>query len=89
MAQPPEHLGVDLALGPVAQLRSIAVQLQAMVECGEFGLCFADVRKDMSELPNRLLAIADVLQLSLVCEAVPPGLRLEAVVATPSTSRPD
>lgn len=89
MAQPPEHLGVDLALGPVAQLRSIAVQLQAMVECGEFGLCFADVRKDMSELPNRLLAIADVLQLSLVCEAVPPGLRLEAVVATPSTFRPD
>jgi len=89
MAQSPEHLGVDLALEPVAQLRAIAVQLQAMIECGEFGLCFADVRKDMSELPNRLLAIADVLQLSLVCEAVPPGLKLEAVVAKPSTSRPD
>ena len=89
MAQSPEHLGVDLALEPVAQLRAIAVQLQAMIECGEFGLCFADVRKDMSELPNRLLAIADVLQLSLVCEAVPPRLKLEAVVAKPSTSRPD
>jgi hypothetical protein len=89
MTQPPEHLDMDLALEPVVQLRSIAVQLQAMIECGEFGLCFADVRKDMSELPTRLLAIADVLQLSLLCEVVPPGLRLEPEVATPSSSRLD
>jgi hypothetical protein len=87
MTRPPEHLDVDLALDPAAQLRSIAVQLQAMVECGDFGLCFADVRRDMSELPTKLLAIADVLQLSLLCEVVPPGPRLESEVATPSPSR--
>lgn len=61
MAQPLEHPAVDRALAPATQLRSIAMQLQAMVEVGDFGLCFTDVRNDMAELPNKLLAIADEL----------------------------
>lgn len=59
MPQPLENLSVDLALDPATQLRSIAMQLQAMVNAGDFSLCFTDVRNDMSALPCKLLIIAD------------------------------
>ena len=61
MAQPLEHPDVGRDLAPAAQLRSIAMQLQAMIEGGDFGLCFTDVRNAMAELPSKLLAISDAL----------------------------
>lgn len=40
------------------QLRYIAEQLRAMVECGDFGLCFDGVRTDMATLPDSLMRLA-------------------------------
>ena len=45
--------------------------------------------RETLEITYKGLNIADVLQLSLLCEVVPPGLRLEPEVATPSPSRLD
>lgn len=44
---------------PAAQLREIAATLAAMVEGGDFALCFAHVRADMALLPDKLAALAD------------------------------
>ena len=58
MNDKPDH-AVSATLSPAARLRSIAWQLQAMNDEGEFGLCFEHIRADMAMLPNLLSQIAD------------------------------
>lgn len=45
-----------------AQLRDIADQLQAMIDGGDFELCFAHVREDMAALPARLAELAGEIE---------------------------
>ena len=47
---------------PAAQLREIAAALAAMMEGGDFALCFAHVRADMASLSDRLAALADEME---------------------------
>lgn len=52
------------SLSPAARLRSIASQLQAMSDEGEFALCFEHIRADMATLPSLLSDIADEIACS-------------------------
>lgn len=47
---------------PAAQLRDIADQLQAMLDGGDFALCFAHVREDVATLPARLVELASEIE---------------------------
>jgi hypothetical protein len=49
-------------LGAAAHLREIAAQLQAMIDGGDFALCFAHVRADMALLPDKLAELASEME---------------------------
>lgn len=50
---------------PATELREIAAQLQAMIDGGDFALCFAHVRADMALLPDRLAELANEIEAPL------------------------
>jgi hypothetical protein len=63
---------------PATALREIAQQLQAMIDGGDFALCFAHVRADMALLPDRLAELANEI------EAPPKGVRKTQLEFGPS-----
>jgi hypothetical protein len=48
---------------PAERLREIALQLEAMNDGDDFGLCFEHVRAAMATLPDHLAEIADEIGL--------------------------
>ena len=58
----PGHPNPSRSISRATQLRHIAEQLRAMVECGSFALCFEDVRTDMATLPESLMRLAQEME---------------------------